>query len=132
MTIREVPSDQRRAARDQVEAWGFYRPISYEEEAYAYWVRSELGFMWFVRGPREPDHLMVHVCVSPEHRNGPGRDPQSFLIIRVIAGLLGATRVYAPLGQKYPGWARWLARMGFDKSDDWGPYFELEDPWEKS
>lgn len=130
MIIREVPADQRRAARDQIESWGYPRALTLSEELYGYWVRSELGFLWFVEGPRERREWMVHCCLDPQHRGGPGADPESFAVIRVIAGLLGAVRVYAPLGAEYPGWARHLAKMGFDQRNELGPYFDLEaEPW---
>jgi hypothetical protein len=51
-----------------------------------------------------------------------------FELIRTLGGLLGASRVYAPLGPTRPGWQRYLMRYGgFEKRDALGPYFELSE-----
>lgn len=128
-TVRQIPEADRYAAAQTVRDWGFPRPIELSEIRAGFWVRSvpETGILWLVEGPITPTHWCVHAMPHPEHR-GEFLQPRVFELIRTLGGLLGATRVYAPLGSTRPGWCRYLQRHGgFDQVDSLGPYFNLEE-----
>lgn len=126
-TIRQIPEADRYAAAQMVREWGFPRPVELSEIRTGFWVRSvpETGILWLVEGPITPGHWCVHAMPHPEHSKE-FLQPRVFELIRTLGGLLGATRVYAPLGSTRPGWCRYLMRRGgFEKIDGLGPFFEL-------
>lgn len=125
MNVRQIPSGE---AATLVAQWGYPRPIELHELRTGYWMTDvpQTGVVWLVEGPIVPGHWMVHVCTPPGMPSTLTRHGEVFQLIRWVAGLLGATRVYAPLGSTHPGWARYLQRCGgFDRNDGLGPYFDL-------
>lgn len=128
MIIREIPADERKLAALKAIAWGFPRPIEWREWADGVWITDEpqTGIAWLVKGPLHENHWLLHAQTAP-HTGVRLPSPDVLRAIRVTAGLLGATRVYAGLGEMRPGWRRWLMRSGFfEKQDAVGPWMDLE------
>jgi len=127
MTVRPIPPEQVPAAAEQVAKWGYPQPVGVTALRHGYWITDvpQTGILWFVEGPIELGHWCVHVCVAPAHRLRRAFDPEVYVLIRTVAGLLGASRLYAPLGTLYPGWARFLRTRGFDQQDAIGLFYDL-------
>jgi hypothetical protein len=126
-TVRQIPESDRYAAAQRVREWGYPRPIELSEIRAGFWVRDvpERGILWLTEGPIVAGHWCVHAQPHPDHTQQ-FLEPRVFELIRTLGGLLGASRVYAPLGSTRPGWQRYLMRYGgFEKRDELGPYFEL-------
>lgn len=129
-TVREILGDARFEAARLVASWGFPRPIELGEIRTGVWLRNvpQTGIVWLVEGPITPRHWCLHAMPDPSCSGVQLLRPEVFMAIRTVAGLLGAQRVYAPLGSTRPGWARYLGRRcGFDQVDALGPFYELGD-----
>lgn len=125
MNVRTIVPERAAATLAQ---WRYPRAIGLLEQRNAYWVTDvpQTGILWFLEGPLEPRDYCVHIALAPEHR-GKRDHTEVFTLIRWVAGLLGAKRVYAPLGSTHPGWARYLVRYGgfTDGQSALGPFFDL-------
>lgn len=127
MIVREIPQDQRRLAALKVVAWGFPRVVTWAEWSDGVWITDEpqTGIAWLAKWVGE-NHWVLHAQLAP-HAGTRLPSLEVLSAIRVTASLLGARRVYAALGAERPGWQRLLLRSGlFEKSDECGPYMDLE------
>lgn len=125
--VRQVPVEERDALAAKMVEWGFPRPITLDERRHGFWVTSapQVGVLFFCEGPLEAGTWMLHAQPHPDHR-GEFLRPEVYQLIRTVAGLLGARRLYAPLGGTRPGWQKFLMRYGgFEKQDGIGPYMDL-------
>jgi hypothetical protein len=122
--VREVPSGQRERAARTAEEWGYGRRVTALEIRHGRWFTDGPGYLWFHVGV-ELDHWIVHGIVKP------GTRTRSDLaqVVAIVAGILGARRVYTPfdadLLQKRPGLRRYVKRLGLTQEDELGPYLEL-------
>lgn len=125
LTIREVPAGEREALARAVERWGYPRRITAGEILHGTWIRGRAGVIWFTPGVELGD-WMLHGCARPGCV--PPRELAS--VIRLVAGLLGARRVYClvppELLKKRPALRRYVRCIGFRATDALGPYFELD------
>lgn len=125
--IREIPLEARPAAAGLARSWGFPRLITWAEVHDGIWITDhpQTGVAWMTRGIEE-NHWMLHAMPSP-HTGLRLPCDETMRSIRVTACLIGATRLYAPLGPDRPGWQRWLMQSGwFEQRDVVGPYMDLE------
>ena len=122
--------------------WGYPRKIEEVEIRDGYWVYDARGdgIMWFTWVDEEEAKgiLCVHGIGSPEARErGIVLTPWVVNAIEVIAGLMGATRVYSALptvpeladkSKVFPikAMRRYLRSLGFAEEDEIGPYIDLK------
>lgn len=125
---REVPAHAREATARIVESWGYWRKIDPIETACGYWVEDELGrgVIWFVDAP-EAGSICLHGIGSPGSRLRTWIfSPEVVEIVRVIACLLGAKRLYAPIPADARALSRYLRLRGWRPAESvLGPYLEL-------
>lgn len=105
MIWRRVPDEDRPGCAEQVERWGYFRTVSQAEVYGCTWFalcRKEadgedegVALLWFTAAP-ESDALAAHICSDPIER-GNLSTPDQMHAVEVIAGLLGADRVYSVL-----------------------------------
>lgn len=127
MIIREIPPEQRKLAALKCVSWGFPRQITWAEIADGIWITDEpqTGIAWLVKWIGE-GHYALHAQLAP-HEGVRLPSLEVIRAIRVTAGLIGAKRVYAALGEARPGWQKLLMRSGlFEKQDAQGCYMDLE------
>lgn len=130
--IRQIAAEARPEIAKLVRSWGYPREIVDDEIENGLWLcdqARELGVLWFVNGP-EPGSFAVHVCGAPSRdRSSPLINADTVRAVEIVGGLLGATRIYAPLprdakGFRFAGMRRIFRRFGW-LDHDLGPYIDL-------
>lgn len=128
MRIEQVHDDNKAESAQLVASWGYPRTIPTDERDKALWVialedSAVLGFVWFLQCGESPN-VFAHVCSDPEINLSKSQIFFAEVMVQVVAGLLGAHRVYAPLKDVKHPMRRYLRNRGW-KEDTLGSYIEL-------
>jgi hypothetical protein len=134
---REVPERARSVFADMAYGWGYPRKIQDEEIEAGTWIMAlecpgsdAVGLAWFTPGPTQtPPSVSLHAIGLPGH--GMIGTDRNLHALQVIAGLMGADRLYAilqpsdiPAGVPVGAMRRYLRMRGWHE-DDWGAYCEI-------
>ncbi len=135
MIFREVPVVERPECANIVKSWGYPREIT-DADVQGTWIKALepgngkrlMGLAWFTPGP-DPRSVSLHATGLSSLQ--PLGTEKNLHALEVIAGLMGADRLYACLmpehaAQGVPAAAmhRYLRIRGWHE-DEWGSYREI-------